>query len=52
MGNHRLHEIESIHMLGAPESDRLKVTTLNLFHPTTSPPFERGGFSFYVTASS
>ena len=30
-------------MLGTPESERLKVTALNLFHPTASPPFEKGG---------
>ncbi len=37
MGNHRLYKIECIHVLGTPESERLKVTALNLFHPTPSP---------------
>jgi len=31
-------------MLGTPESERLKVTALNLFHPTASPPFQKWGF--------
>ncbi len=28
-------------MLGGPESKRLKVAALNLFHPTASPPFAK-----------
>jgi len=36
MGNRPLYKIERIHMLGTPESEGLKVTALNLFHPTTS----------------
>jgi hypothetical protein len=44
MGNPRLYKVEGIHMLGAPESERLKVTALNLFHPTAPPPFQRVGF--------
>src|SRR4030042_6055629 len=39
MGNLRLHEIERFHTSGTSESERLKVTALNLFHPTPSPPF-------------
>jgi len=31
-------------MLGTPESERLEVTALNLFHPTASPPFQKWGF--------
>ena len=37
MRNRRLHKIERFHMPTTPESERLKVTALNLFHPTTSP---------------
>jgi hypothetical protein len=44
MENHRLYNTKCIHMLGTPESERLKVTALNLFHPTASPPFQRVGF--------
>ena len=43
MGNRRLYIIECIHALDMPESERLKVTALNLFHPTASPPFEEVG---------
>ncbi len=39
-------------MLGTPESERLKVTALNLFHPTASPPFKKWVFSYYDTTSS
>ena len=49
MGNRRLHYAERIHMLGTPESERLKVTALNLFHPTVSPPFQRVDFFHIVT---
>ena len=44
MGNRRLYVIECIRALDMPESERLKVTALNLFHPTASPPFEKVGF--------
>jgi hypothetical protein len=44
MGNRRLYKIECIHTLGTPESERLKVTALNLFHPTASPLFPRSWF--------
>jgi len=30
MGNRRLYKIECLHTLGTPESERLKVTALNL----------------------
>ncbi len=36
-------------MLGTPESERLKVTALNLFHPTASPLFETVGFFIIST---
>ena len=38
MGNRRLYKIECFRMACTPESERLEVTALNLFHPTTSPP--------------
>ena len=44
MGNCHLHKIECFHTFGTPESERLKVTALNLFHPTASPPFQKVGF--------
>ena len=49
MGNRRLYKIECIHTLGTPESERLKVTALNLFHPTASRPFQKVGFFHIVT---
>jgi len=36
-------------MLGTPESERLKVTALNPFHPTVSPIFKKWFFSYYDT---
>jgi len=44
MGNCHLYKIECFHMLGATESERLKVTALNLFHPTAFPTFQKVGF--------
>jgi len=44
MGNRRLHKIERFHTLATPESERLRVTTLNLFHPTASPLLQKVGF--------
>jgi hypothetical protein len=44
MEKRRLYKIECVHTLGTPESERLKVTALNLFHPTVSPPFQNVGF--------
>jgi hypothetical protein len=49
MGNRRLNKIECLHTLGTPESERLKVAALNLFHPTTSPPFQDVGFFHIAT---
>jgi hypothetical protein len=45
MGNRRLNKIECLHTLGTPESERLKVTALNLFHPTASPLLSKSRFS-------
>jgi hypothetical protein len=44
MGNRRLYKIECLLTVGMPESEPLKVTALNLFHPTASPPFQKVGF--------
>jgi hypothetical protein len=44
MGDGRLYKIECFHVLGTPEFERLKVTALNLFHPTASSPFQEVGF--------
>src|SRR4030042_4219398 len=44
MGNCHMYIIECFHSLRTPESERLKVTALNLFHPTASPPFQKFGF--------
>ena len=41
MENYRLYKIQRFHMLVTLESERLKVTALNLFHPTASPPFQQ-----------
>jgi hypothetical protein len=47
MGNCRLYKFECFHKLGTLEFKWLKVTALNLFHPTTFPPFQRIGFFPY-----
>jgi hypothetical protein len=49
MGNRRLHKIECFHNVGTLESERLKVTALNLFHPTASPPFLKNLFFHIAT---
>jgi hypothetical protein len=51
MENRRLYKIERIHKLGTPESERVMVAALNLFHPTASPLFKKLVFSYYDTAS-
>ena len=51
MGNRRLYKIERFHTLGTSESERLKVTALNLFHPTASPPFPKNRFFHIATQS-
>jgi hypothetical protein len=38
-------------MIGDPESKRLKVAALNLFHPTASPLFRKPIFSYCDTVS-
>ena len=49
MGNRRLYKIEHFDTLGTSESERLKVTALNLFHPTASPFSEKSFFSYCDT---
>jgi len=51
MGNHRLYKIQCLQTLGRTESKRLKVTALNLFHPTVSPPFQKVDL-FYIATQS
>jgi hypothetical protein len=51
MGNRRLYRIERFHTPGTSESERLKVTALNLFHPTASPPFTKNRFFHIATQS-
>jgi len=51
MGNRRLYKIERFHTSGTSESKRLKVTALNLFHPTASPPFPKNRF-FHIAIQS
>jgi hypothetical protein len=48
MGEHQLNRIELFHTFGTPESGRLKVTALNLFHPTVSPLFPGNRF-FHIS---
>jgi len=40
MGNRHPYQFEYLHTLGASESERLKVTALNLFDPNASIPFQ------------
>jgi hypothetical protein len=42
MGNRHVHEIECLQTLGTSESGCQKVTALNLFYPTASPPSAKG----------
>jgi hypothetical protein len=51
MGNRRLYKVERFHTLGKSESEGLKVTALNLFHPTASPPFPKNRFFHIATQS-
>jgi hypothetical protein len=51
MGNRHLYKIECFYTLGTPESERLKVTALNLLHPTASPLFQNIGFFHIATQS-
>jgi hypothetical protein len=41
MGNRHLYKIECFHTFGKYESELLKVTALNLFHPITSPLLQK-----------
>ena len=50
MGNRCLQKIECLHTLGTPESEQLKVTALNLLHPTASPLFK--GWVFFILRHS
>jgi hypothetical protein len=50
MGNRRWFKIECFYVLGDPESKRLKVAALNLFHLTASPLFGKPHFSYSNTA--
>ncbi len=50
MGKHRWLKLECFHMVGDPESKRLKVAALNLFHPTASPLLRKAVFSYCDTA--
>jgi hypothetical protein len=52
MGNRHLYKIECLHTLGTTEFERLKVTALNLFHPTVSPPFSKSQLIYFVTHRS
>jgi hypothetical protein len=49
MGNRGLHKNGCLHNLGTLESEWLKVTALNLFHPTTSPFFKESVFPLIAT---
>jgi hypothetical protein len=48
IGNRLLNKIECFHAIGMHESERFRVTALNLFHPTASPLIQKG--NFYITA--
>jgi hypothetical protein len=51
MEKRRLYKIECFHTSDTPESERLKVTALNLFHPTASPLFPKNRFIHIATQS-
>jgi hypothetical protein len=46
MGKHHWLKIECLHMVGDPESKRLKVAALNLSDPITSPLLRQTVFSY------
>jgi hypothetical protein len=52
MGNRRLYKVGRFHALGTSEIEWLKVAALNLFHPTTSPPFPEKRFLHIATQAS
>jgi hypothetical protein len=47
MGKDRLFEIKCFHRLTDPEVRWLKVSALNLFHPTASPLFRKPVLLYY-----
>ena len=51
MGDRRLYKIKPFRTPGTSESERLKVTALNLFHPTVSPPFPKNRL-FHIAIQS
>ncbi len=51
MGKGCLDKIECFHMVSTPESERIKVTGLNLFHLTASPSYSNSLF-FRLTTQS
>ncbi len=51
MGHHRWLKIKCLHMVGDPESERLKVAALNPFHPTAFPLSRKAVFLYYDTVS-
>jgi len=51
VGNRRLYKVERFHTPDMSESKQLKVTALNLFHPTASPFSEKSVFSYCETVS-
>ena len=44
-----MYRIEHFPTLGTSESERLKVTALNLFHPTASPRLPKDRFLYVAT---
>jgi hypothetical protein len=46
-----LYKVERFHTPGTSGSERLKVTALNLFHPTASPPLPKNRFFHIATQS-
>ncbi len=51
MGNRRLYKIECLQTLGTSESERLKVTALNLFTRPPLPLVQKSVLSYFETAS-
>jgi hypothetical protein len=51
MGNHRWLKIECLYVVGDPGSEQLKVSALNLYHPTASPLFCEAESPYYDKVS-
>ncbi len=51
MGNRRLNKIVCFYTIDTSESERVKVTALNLFHPTASPLVQKSVYSYCDTTS-